>query len=258
MPSRPILFPYRIHSTGARALAKALNTICVYPDGQYHPKKAHTILCWGASSNPRWWHKTAGATVLNPPHRIAIAINKLRTFEKLEKLGINTPPWTRDRVKALEWQAKERIVVCRKSLTSSAGRGIVVADKSIKLPECYLYTQHVRHKHEFRVHVFNNKVIDVSEKRKRSEFDKERGKLESLIRSWDNGWVFCHEDVHAPAAVIKESLRAIQSLELDFGAVDVGYREKDEKAFIFEVNTAPGIEGQTIERYAQAVREFCK
>jgi len=256
--ARPILYPYRIHSQGARALAEALDTIMVYPDGKYVPRNNHVIVCWGAGAFPNWWNRVPrGTPIVNNPREIGTAINKLRSFEKLSGLGVSCPPWTNNRVKALEWQAADKVVVARQNLTSSEGRGIVVADKSVKLPNCHLYTVHVRHRHEYRVHVWKGKVIDIAQKRRRNGADRKKG-LDSLIRNWGNGWIFAHEDVECPAAVTKEALKAVEALSLDFGAVDVGYREKNGKAYVFEVNTAPGIEGQTVGRYAAAIRELCR
>jgi glutathione synthase/RimK-type ligase-like ATP-grasp enzyme len=78
-----------------------------------------------------------------------------------------------------------------------------------------------------------------------------------MIRSWNNGWVFCHENVQAPPKVCEVAIQAVESLGLDFGAVDIGFREKEGKAFVFEVNTAPGIEGTTVRHYVEAVRRAC-
>jgi hypothetical protein len=126
---RPILYPYRIFSGGAHSLAEALDTVCVYPNGKYRPRERHLIICWGAGTYPNWWHRVPrGARILNDPKDISVAINKLRTFEKLSRLSVSTPPWTTDRRKALEWQAADKVVICRNSLTGSEGRGIIVAD----------------------------------------------------------------------------------------------------------------------------------
>lgn len=257
---KPILYPYRIFSGGARALAEALGTMCVYPDGHFRPRGHHYIIGWGSATMPNWARKIPpGTTWINRPAQISVAINKLRTFERLNNSGVRVPPYTTNRVKALEWIGNDGIVVARKSLTSSEGYGIVVCDHTVKLPDCNLYTKHLRHRDEYRVHVFNKQVIDIAEKRRTTEGRYEKAsKLNRLIRNWRNGWVFAHQDVNAPQDVREQAIRAVMALDLDFGAVDIGYRQKDAKAYVFEVNTAPGLEGQTITRYADAVRQACK
>jgi len=257
MKLTPIFYPYRIYSEGASVLAKELDTWLVYPNRNYIPKKRHLVICWGAGTYPNWWKRVPPTQVLNSPGHILTAINKLRTFEAFKQLGISCPPWTTRRDVAVDWQSQGHIVVCRSSLTSSEGRGIVVADKTVKLPHCYLYTKHIRHKREFRVHVFKGTVIDVTEKRKRDTRPKNISKLDRMIRSWRHGFVFCHEDVDCPKEALNEAIRAVKGLQLDFGAVDIGFREKESKPYVFEVNTAPGIEGRTIQRYADAIRQVC-
>jgi glutathione synthase/RimK-type ligase-like ATP-grasp enzyme len=45
---------------------------------------------------------------------------------------------------------------------------------------------------------------------------------------------------------------AVQALGLDFGAADVGFNNN--KASVYEVNTACGLMGKTLEAYAEAIR----
>jgi D-alanine-D-alanine ligase-like ATP-grasp enzyme len=43
---------------------------------------------------------------------------------------------------------------------------------------------------------------------------------------------------------------------LDFGAIDIIYNESRDQAYVLEVNTAPGLTGQTIQSYADAFRHL--
>jgi hypothetical protein len=45
-------------------------------------------------------------------------------------------------------------------------------------------------------------------------------------------------------------------LHLDFGAVDVGWNEHHGEATIYEVNTAPGLEGTTLEKYYEGMAQI--
>ncbi len=74
------------------------------------------------------------------------------------------------------------------------------------------------------------------------------------IRVYNRGWVFTRNGVLLPDAVKLASVAAVKSLCLDFGAVDIGYRISTGKAAVFEVNTAPGIEGTTLKKYAAALK----
>ena len=77
------------------------------------------------------------------------------------------------------------------------------------------------------------------------------------IRNHKQGWVFVREGVELPQEVKEEAVRAIKSLSLDFGAVDICYTSSGE-ACVFEVNTAPGIMNTSVERYAEAIRKYTR
>jgi len=55
------------------------------------------------------------------------------------------------------------------------------------------------------------------------------------------------------------ALAAVSALGLDFGAVDIIYNEHENQYYVLEVNTAPGLEGTTVEKYAEAfAKEFSR
>ncbi|MNY63636.1 hypothetical protein D3C86_2006230 [compost metagenome] len=47
---------------------------------------------------------------------------------------------------------------------------------------------------------------------------------------------------------------AVNAIGLTFGAVDVIWNEYRHQAYVLEVNTAPGLTGTTLEKYAEAFR----
>ena len=67
--------------------------------------------------------------------------------------------------------------------------------------------------------------------------------------------MFCREDVHAPQVVLNAAVDAILCLGLDFGAVDIGFHNTIGPC-IYEVNTAPGLEGQTLINYVEAFKRL--
>jgi hypothetical protein len=98
--------------------------------------------------------------------------------------------------------------------------------------------------------VFKGSVIDFVQKKLKSGFTPK-----PYIRSHDNGWVFCREGVELPESVSNTALRAVEALGLDFGAVDLAISKKG-KVCVFEVNTAPGIEGTTVTNYTKAIKAY--
>jgi glutathione synthase/RimK-type ligase-like ATP-grasp enzyme len=190
---------------------------------------------------------------LNKPQAIALASNKLNTFVELECKGFtDLPIWTADRQEAYELMSvHNKSVYCRQTTTGHSGRGIVIADNCYDMVDAPLYTLATKHKHEYRVHIFKDKVLDVQMKRKRN------GSLGgSGIRNHSNGWVYARAEIVPPEELLSSSIDAVKLLGLDFGAVDIGHRLIDNKFFVFEVNTAPGLEGTTLDKYSKAIYNY--
>lgn len=117
-------------------------------------------------------------------------------------------------------------------------------------PPAPLYVEYIVKKKEFRVHVWNNEVIDVAEKRKRSGYTEER---DAFVRNTANGYVFCRTNVIEPTDLRPLALSAVSALGRSYGAVDVIYNEKQNKCFVLETNSRPGMEGTTVEKYSDAI-----
>jgi glutathione synthase/RimK-type ligase-like ATP-grasp enzyme len=159
----------------------------------------------------------------------------------------NIPEWTTHKGKV----TKEGLWVARTKLTGFGGEGIILFDPKEELPpDAPLYVQYKKKKKEFRVHVFKGEVIDITQKKKRKDFD---GEINTKIRNYANGWVYCREDIEEPDDLRLQATLAVGALGLDFGAVDCIWNEKENKTYILEANTAPGMEGQTIEAYKNAI-----
>lgn len=234
--------PYKMGSASAKALANSLG--CLRVRENYVPKDNEIIINWG---NPRDYDWFKALDDLNLPLCVNITINKSEAYELL---GDIAPKFTTDKEEAVSWNCD---VVVRHILNGHGGAGIEIIEKGNPIPDAPLYTEYFKRKKEFRVHVFNNEVIDIVEKRKPVDRDDD---FKYKIRNHANGWVFCRDNIVVPDEVIDVAYKAIDRLCLDFGAVDIGYNEHYDKAVVFEVNTAPGLEGTTLEKYTEAFKKF--
>jgi glutathione synthase/RimK-type ligase-like ATP-grasp enzyme len=133
---------------------------------------------------------------------------------------------------------------------ASAGKGIVIADSPHALVEAPLYTQYINKVTEYRVHVFNGKVFHVQEKRKKEDFKNHN----ELVCNHDNGWVFCIKNVNPSDDVLNAAIAAVSALGMDFGAVDIMV-DGDGNPYVLEVNSSPGQEGTTINKYVEMFKE---
>lgn len=143
-------------------------------------------------------------------------------------------------------------IVCRSLLNSSSGKGITIIERGQDLPNVPLYTEYIPKKKEFRVHVYNNRVIDFAEKRKRRDHE---GNRDTQVRNLANGYVFCRDDVVLPSDVLDLAVAAVNAIGRTQGAVDIIWNEKLNKSFVLEVNSNPGMEGTTLKKYVAAIKE---
>lgn len=217
--------------------------------GSLVAKPGHIIINWGSSSAP---DRLAAATFINPPHLVKVAGNKLSTFNVLSTdVGeVSIPEYTTEYDKAVEWVTEGKVVVCRTKLNGHSGAGIVLAAREEDIVrDCPLYVKYIKKAKEFRVHVAFGDVIDVQAKRQRTDHE---GTTDFAIRNHQNGWVYCREGIEEPADLREQAKRAILTLGLDFGAVDIIYNQHYNQCYVLEVNTAPGLEGTSVEIYTNA------
>lgn len=177
-------------------------------------------------------------------------LNKIEQFQRFKTANVSSPPHTTDpnEIKNLG----SNIVFARTLVNSTNGRGIVEYDVKAggAVPRAPLYTAYVPKKAEYRVHVFDNRVVDIQQKRKRRDFQGDR---ESRIRNLKNGYVYCRDEIRPPEGLNELAVRAVAALGYKYGAVDVIYNEKKNQLYVLEVNSRPGLMGTTLEKYGDAI-----
>lgn len=261
--SRAVILPYKMGSQSAKQLAEGLSASLglrvrrVRPNGLYSPRTRSIVINYGSNNAPAWWGRVN--RLLNAPAACAVAGNKLRAFQAFQQHGVSTPEWTTSRDIAQQWATEGSIVVCRTILNGHSGRGIILASGAslTGLPAAPLYVKYKKKKKEFRVHVFKGSVLDITEKR-RVRRENRPENYDGYIRNHANGWVFCRDNVVVPDDLAPAAIAAVRACGLDFGAVDVIWNERENRCYVLEVNTAPGLEGTTLSKYVQAVQSFIR
>lgn len=239
----------RIHrgerpSKSARALGKRIGAKVLNRQGsKFRPRPDDVIINWGAS-----YANMERGNWINPPLYVGRATNKLQAFCTLEEAGVCIPDFSTDIQEAFTWLEEGRVVIERHQLRASEGRGIRVVRPTEMLRAAPLYTSYFKARDEYRIHVARGEVFDRQQKRKRREEE-----VSYEVRNHAGGWVFCREDVDTIPDVDVDCARAVSALGLDFGAVDVKVNKHRTKWAILEVNTAPGLEGTTLDKYADAI-----
>lgn len=186
--------------------------------------------------------------------KLRVGLDKLTQLQRFKDANVSCPDFTTDRATAVSWLAAGP-VVCRQLLRGSEGRGIVVAETAEQMVDAPLYTRYVKKKQEFRVHVLDDKVIDVQEKRRKNDFTGERN---VRIRNVANGYVFCREGIVEPDGLHLLARSATAALGYSLGAVDVVHNSYNNTSYVLEVNSTPGMEGTTLDVYANHIANWYK
>lgn len=215
-------------------------------------KKGHTIVNWGIGDDTKFPEFDFEFNLLNCPDAVIRAINKRTAFEVWAGHHVSTVPWTANKAVAQEWLNAGNTVVVRKLLTSHEGNGIIIIEPGQQLPDAPLYSRYIFKVREFRVHVTRDKAFASHMKIKDP---KVAAPKTWKVRSYANGFIFQRNNVPVSAERDALAIQAVETLGLDFGAVDI-IEDKHGKFYVLEVNTAPGIEGQTTPAYAGAIKEL--
>jgi glutathione synthase/RimK-type ligase-like ATP-grasp enzyme len=225
----------------AGRLAQALGGRVLKREGsQYVPRLGDTIINWGASQCP----EPDIVRVLNRPSRVAIAANKLKAFGLLQEAGVSVPKFVTS-ASDVSWKGD---TVIRWKLTGHSGEGIEITDSPKE--GAPLYVQYVKKKDEFRLHIIGETLVLAQRKSRRLEESNPNWK----IRNHANGFIFQRNEVKLPVDVENQAKKTVAALGLDFGAVDIIWNEERQQAYVLEVNCAPGLEGSTINDYANGFR----
>ena len=244
------VYPYRRGSRSATAIARALGGKRIRFESSPYLGPRYTVINWGASECP---YPRDGERVLNPADKVTVAGNKLLTFRVLKAANVSIPEFA-DHRDGVSWGGASATVV-RHKLRGQGGDGIEIIEKEQQLPSAPLYVQYIKKQEEYRVHVVNDRSILVQRKARRLDGNET---TDWRIRNHSKGFVFVRHIESIPDAIQEEAKKSIKALGLDFCAVDIIWNDRNQKAYVLEVNCAPGLEGSTIADYKRGFEEFLK
>ncbi len=177
--------------------------------------------------------------------------DKLTQYKYFLENKLNFPRFTESKEEALD-MCMNTPVVCRTLLRARAGKGIVIADTPEQIVDAPVYVAYHKKTAEYRVNLYRGEVVCIREKRLRKGYERPEGQ-DYRVRSHDNGYVFCEPLVPVSHEAIAMCIKASAITNSDIVGIDLAYHKPTNYYFLLEVNSAPGMQGDTIDRYVKAI-----
>jgi len=270
--------------------------------GKVAPKSGtKVVIGWGAKTKDKTSFVKSVTEVLNHPDAIRDNRNKLKSSKlMIDKLG--------DKHVAKLVEAKDVLAALNNKSISlpligrtryhQGGKGfwncptIAQINDAINSGADY-FQEIIPVKDEYRLHVFNGKVIHAVKKVKRTDAEFEKAFIEDelarqkslaekngdafdealatsflrrqaksatagganmLLRSNRLGWKFSIVKKYSDD-LSRVAVEAVAAIGLNFGAVDC-CTDVNDNHLVFEVNSGPGLEATTFDKYIEAFNEF--
>jgi len=209
--------------------------------------KCDLFLRWG---NTQEFDRTRFRKELNKLEAVLRTTNKLTMLQTLLTAGVSLIAFSNDVALIEEFKDREGNLYIRNKL------GVVRYGNDYDATRDLYFSRPVRFKRrEYRVHVFNGKVIGAYEKVPLVPGSENRPKLFKsdtckFVRVNVGG-----ENTRLVEADYNTCIQAVNALGLDFGGVDL-VRDKNGQTFVLEVNSAPGLNTHMREKYIAAINEY--
>jgi len=258
------VLPYKMNSLSSKTISRHFKCKRVYPNRNYKPRNKHIIINWGfAGDVPVLEQANTNFTILNKPFCVNRASDKISTLRLLKQNNVPHVDFILNKEDAIESCKQGNIIYCRTLTRSKEGKGIVLAKTPEEIVDAKLYTKYFKNDKEYRIHVFNNEVIDMVQKKSMSsERMAEKGIVKTeeskYIRNMKKAWSFCRKGIEVPEYVKETAIKATNALDLDFAAIDIAYNSETGECAVLEANTAPGQKRGTTThlRYVRAISKY--
>ena len=274
--------------------------------------RGDTVVAWGAKLQKGYnYDVLEPAIVINHPLNVKLASNKLEAIRKFKEAGVKTPPYFEVGSTGAEGVLSKlnqgdkhiRFPIIGRTKRHQGGTGFFLCIQPYDVKAAIsngaqYFVNHIPIKEEFRLHIFDGKVIDARKKipqgnpvvnwvneetegiiekiRRNTEGDGNFSKIKDVIKFTleyiaDKAVELPDTKIRSnhrgwkfaaasnpPADLVTEARKAVKALSLTFGAVDCIIGE-DNKPYVIEVNTGPGIKSDgTLKAYVNAIKAYIK
>lgn len=174
--------------------------------------------------------------------------DKLYQYKWMTAHGIPTVEYTTNQEEAKKWNTTHKILA-RRYLNGHDGSGIILLDVNFEgeWPTAKVFTKYKEKTHEYRVTIFQDKVLTVLEKRRKS------GYVSAPIRSTINGYILCKSNVKEPPGIRELAQKLCYANRSDIKGVDICYNSNNNEMFVLETNSAPELGLWMIDNLSEVV-----
>jgi glutathione synthase/RimK-type ligase-like ATP-grasp enzyme len=253
------IYSHNPNSASAKALSDAMGVRRIsHTNSRYRGRDDKVVINWGSSRLPE---NITQSYVLNSPDSVRDCVDKLSFFRMAEEagLGLYIPPFTESRDEALSWlEAGTHTIFARQTLVGSGGDGIVIIERPDQMVDAPLYTKYIPKFSEWRLHFSSrNGGVVFHQQKKGIRRDSPPVGNDFRVQNTANGFIFLQAEPYTcPPEVFQAGQEVFNTTGLAFGALDIIYNRRTQRAYVLEVNTAPGLEGVSIARYAGELRNL--
>ena len=282
----------------AKALGKKLPNDTVEAHPTWRGRKYDVLIGWGQREPKDYAVGNTDTTncklVLNRLANVRLAADKLRALEAMRNAGVRVPVFTPSgSVKTAISNGTLKYPLIGRTKNHQGGSGMWECKMMVEVNDALAagaeyFVQFVPNTDEYRIHVFNGEVLQVTKKTKqdnpasafkaikKEQFARDAAKeglsldtrtqdfvLNHLLkrdirlpvqseRHNDRGWKFTLVGTNTVSQDLRtQAINAVNALGLNFGAVDCVVGE-DTRGYIIEVNTAPSLRETMLEKYVGA------
>jgi glutathione synthase/RimK-type ligase-like ATP-grasp enzyme len=260
--------------------------------GRDKPKDKKIVIGWGTKTK-KDVELPAGSSVLNHPNNIRRNRNKLTTLEVLKGADVAVADFVPAENVMAELGKKVSLPVVGRTKYHQGGKGfwlcLTKTHVTNAINEGAQYFQnYIDIVDEYRLHIFKGELLRAQKKVKRDNMEeayveqhaakikdyatkgdvqidentlkyalgrvaKEHKQADMIVRSNRRGWKFANVK-NPKKALVDVSVAALNAIGLEFGAVDCCL-DGDGNAWIIEINSGPGLEGNTFKAYTEAFED---
>lgn len=188
-----------------------------------------------------------------------IITNKLLQFQLFKEAGLNIPEiYSLNNFNSI---VENIFPLMARKIKHARGNDIIFLQSKHSMKKRWnrvkkrqFLVQYIPKKIEYRVHVLGEVIIDISKKIHSPKAIEENTYIHPHIWNKERGWTLETIDDKELTTIKDLSIRAVKSLNYDFGAVDI-ILGNDEKYYILEVNSAPRLNKTRRRLYAKFFRQ---